>query len=105
MNGNSLFKHLFWFGATLTFFAFTAMMALIFIPIPVENREMALGTLGFIQGSMLTTSVGFLLTGNVGSLLGKKQPNTPDGTTTAEISATITTDSENGHKTDTKEAE
>ena len=64
------------------------MMALIFLDFPEQNREMAANTQGFLQGSLIMSAVGFLLTGNINLNPQKKveQKTTteiaPDGGTT-----------------------
>lgn len=65
------------------------MMSLLFLEIPERNREMASNAQGFLQGSLITSAIGFLLTGNINAL--RTKSNQPEGTTTADISATITT--------------
>lgn len=80
------FKYLYWFCVVLTGISFVAMMSLIFIEIPERNREMASNAQGFLQGSLIMSAVGFLLTGNIKSPTVKKDQkviteNNPDGTT------------------------
>lgn len=89
MKDTNHFKYLFWFCVFVFVTSFTAMMALLFLEIPESNREMASNAQGFLQGSLIMSAVGFLLTGNINT--GQKKPAEP-GTTTADISATITTD-------------
>lgn len=90
MNQSDLhWKYLFWFCVGLFLLSFAAMMSLLFLEIPERNREMASNAQGFLQGSLITSAIGFLLTGNINALRPKSAQ--PEGTTTADISATITT--------------
>jgi len=84
------FAHLFWFCVGVFIVAFTAMMALLFMHIPEANREMASNAQGFLQGSLIMSAVGFLLTGNINPL-SKKLTDPPPGTTTINLEATATT--------------
>lgn len=86
---NTHFKHLFYFCVGVFIVSFTAMMTLLFIEIPEANREMASNTQGFLQGSLIMSAVGFLLTGNIKTTLSKVNPT--DGTTTADINISATT--------------
>lgn len=88
MKDDTRFKYLFWFCVFVFNVSFAAMMLLLFTEIPERNREMASNAQGFLQGSLIMSAVGFLLTGNIpGS---NKKPKDA-GVTTAEISASITT--------------
>jgi len=87
-HNDKFWKHLFWFCVGVFVVSFTAMMCLIFIDYPEKSREMAANTQGFLQGSLIMSAVGFLLTGSIGANnpLGKKDQkltveNTPEGTT------------------------
>lgn len=90
MQSNSQFKMIFWFVVFLTAFgmAFTIYLLVVFKGDAAER--FADQMLMF----WLSTAVG----GGVGYLIGSSAPKnnagaTPPGTTTADISATITTDS------------
>ena len=83
------FKHLFWFCVGVFIVAFSAMMALLFVHIPDANREMASNAQGFLQGSLIMSAVGFLLTGNINTA--NKKPVEP-GTATIDIQATASTE-------------
>lgn len=80
------FDKIYWFivGATLFVFAYTT--AITFIPIPKENVRFADVAQGFLLGSVLGAGLAYLVGGT--PVAGKK-PTGP-GSTTAEISATIT---------------
>ena len=83
------FKQLYWFCVAVFFLSFFGMFILIYITFPAHSRDMANNFQGFLQGSLMMSAIGFLLTGNINSV----QRKSPDGTTTADISATITTES------------
>lgn len=79
------FHYLFWFCVGVFVLSFFAMMALLFLDIPDSNREMASNAQGFLQGSLMMSAVGFLLTGNIGSQKKDQRTtveNTEDGTKT-----------------------
>jgi len=80
------FKHLFWFCVGVFIVSFIAMMSLIFMDFPDANREMAANTQGFLQGSLIMSAVGFLLTGNISTI--NKKPS--DGSKTTELNITTT---------------
>lgn len=83
------FRYLFWFCAAVFLLSFSAMMLIIYVPVPESNEGMANNTQGFLQGSLIMSAIGFLLTGNINTTPAKKPV---EGTTTAEVSATITTE-------------
>lgn len=70
-------RYLFWFCCAVVAMGFTAMMCLIYLPYPNENRDMAFGTMGFIQGSLIVSALGFLLTGSVNLGNRSTQPPAP----------------------------
>jgi len=80
------FPHLFWFCVGVFSVSFCAMICLIYIPFPIEHRDMAANAQGFLQGSLIMSAVGFLLTGSI-STSAKK----PDQKTTIEATPTTTT--------------
>ncbi len=82
--------HLFWFCVGVFTLSFVAMMALLFVHVPEANREMASNAQGFLQGSLMTSALGFLLTGSL-SPSAKKHIDTQPGTTSIDIQATATT--------------
>lgn len=86
------FKYLFWFCVSVFLLSFSGMMFLLIYPIPEANREMASNTQGFLQGSLMMSAIGFLLTGNINSAMGKKPAANGEGTTTAEFTASVTTE-------------
>lgn len=92
MKDATKFKYLFWFCTGVFACSFGAMMLLLLYPIPPENREMASNAQGFLQGSLMMSAIGFLLTGNIYSAMGKKTPGSETGTTTTEIHASVTTE-------------
>jgi len=63
------------------------MMALLFLGVPVYMREQAANAQGFLQGSLIMSAVGFLLTGSIANNIAKKQ----DVKTTTEITPDTTT--------------
>lgn len=91
------FLYLFWFCVGVFVLSFLAMMSLLFFPVPEQTREMAANTQGFLQGSLIMSAVGFLLTGSITTNMGKK----PDTKTTTEITpeggTLITTEPANTH--------
>lgn len=95
------FKHLFWFCAVVFLLSFSAMLALLFFEIPEANREMASNAQGFLQGSLIMSAVGFLLTGNIKVPVAKTPPTV--GTTTADINISTTTTEVEKPKEDKKE--
>lgn len=58
-------KYLFWFCVAVFSVSFIAMMCLIYIPFPEKSREMASNTQGFLQGSLIMSAIGYLLTGSI----------------------------------------
>lgn len=83
------FDKLFWFVVSLVAFGLMYMVALTFIPIPKENIRFADTSIGWVQGSVVTSAIAYLLGGNAPA---KKNLN--DGTTTADITASITTNTD-----------
>lgn len=59
------FYYLFWFTVSVFFLSFVAMMLLLFLDIPERNREMASNAQGFLQGSLMMSAIGYLLSGNI----------------------------------------
>lgn len=88
MNQNSHFDKLYWFCVGLTAYGLLFLAALVWIPIPADNVRFADVILGFITGSLVMAAISFLLGGNAPTP--KKSPD--PGTTTADITATITTE-------------
>lgn len=62
------------------------MVGLIYIPFPIEHRDMAANAQGFLQGSLIMSAVGFLLTGSINTSTKK-----PDQKITTEVTPTSTT--------------
>lgn len=58
-------KYLFWFCVFVFTVSFVAMMCLIYVDFPEKSREMASNTQGFLQGSLIMSAIGFLLTGSI----------------------------------------
>lgn len=81
------FKYLFWFCVGVFLLSFGAMMSLLFLEIPEPNREMASNAQGFLQGSLIMSAVGFMLTGNINTV--QKKTN-GEGTTPGTIDMTLT---------------
>lgn len=93
------FQHLFWFCVGVFAVSYAGMMALLFIHVPEANREMASNAQGFLQGSLMTSALGFLLTGNI-TPSARKPPDVA-GTTTINLEATATTVPEETTKPET----
>lgn len=98
---NNHFPYLYWFCVGVFLLSFGAMMTLLFCEIPEANREMASNAQGFLQGSLIMSAVGFLLTGNINTL--NKKPAQTEGTTTADISISTTTKANEDIVTDTNQ--
>lgn len=81
------FVYLFWFCAFVFVLSFSAMMCLIYVPFPDANRDMAFGTQGFIQGSLIMSAVGFLLTGSINAAATIKSKPTGPGSVDFSLSA------------------
>lgn len=97
---NIHFKHLFWFCVGVFVVSFVAMMALIFLEYPKEHAEQAANTQGFLQGSLIMSAVGFLLTGNIKT--SPPKPPLSTGTTMTDINISATTTTEPKPKEDDK---
>lgn len=82
------FSKIFWYISASSFFVFLYIAAITFLPIPKDNQRFADTILGFLLGTVLAGGAGYLVGGTPQSI--KKSP--PAGTSSAEISATITTD-------------
>lgn len=93
MNSSTRFKYLFWFCVYVFTLGFTAMMLLLFIEIPERNREQAANTQGFLQGSLIMSAVGFLLTGSIALKGNTANPAPQPGTIKMNLTAE-TTDTE-----------
>lgn len=89
MEQNSHFDKLYWFCVGIVAYGMLFLTALVWMPIPVDNIRFADVILGFITGSLVTGAIGFLLGGTAPT---NKKP-TDSGTTTADITASITTES------------
>lgn len=75
------FLYLFWFCVAVFALSFIAMMAILYVPFPDKNREMASNMQGFLQGSLIMSAVGFLLSGNIISAKKADQKTTTEVTT------------------------
>lgn len=90
MNNNSEhFNKLFWFCCACVAIGLAFLITLCFVPIPKGSERFADNCQGFFQGSIVTAAMAFLLGGNLP--LARKAEATP-GTTTASITADITTE-------------
>jgi len=78
------FPKIFWLLATLLILAVGYVFAITFIPVPKDNVRFADTSVGFFLGTIIAGIVGYFCTGS--PPVAKK----PEGTTTAEISATVT---------------
>lgn len=72
-----------------TIVVFVYVAAITFIPIPKENQRFADTILGFLLGTLLAGGNSYLLGGSPANVLKK---SVPTGTTTADITASITTE-------------
>lgn len=88
-NKDSHFSLTFWFVAGTTFFVLLYIPAITFFPIPKENQRFVDIALAFLLG-YISSNASYLTGGN--PTTGKKPM---EGTTTAEVSATITTEPTN----------
>ncbi|HTN47193.1 MAG TPA: hypothetical protein VL098_12665 [Flavipsychrobacter sp.] len=77
---------IFWFLTIATGFVFVYVIAITFFNIPQQNLRFVDNTLGFLLGTVVSTSIAYY----AGGAPDKKAPH--EGTTTADISASITTD-------------
>lgn len=82
---------IYWFAIYITTFCFLYVSAITFFHIPKENIRFADSCQGFLLGTALTASIGYLLMGTPG----KKKETVPPGTTsdTTTLSTTSTTTS------------
>ena len=87
-NSTNQFKYLFWFCVFVFVSSFVAMMSLLFLTIPEQNREMASNAQGFLQGSLIMSAVGFLLTGNINTT--QKKSTSPGDTIADGDQVTVT---------------
>ncbi len=92
-------KYLFFFCVGVFTVSFVSMMALIYIDFPEKSREMAANTQGFLQGSLIMSVIGFLLTGNIGD---KKNDHSKVTTEVTSESTTVTTEPINQSKEEAK---
>jgi len=85
------FIYLFWFCTGVFLLSFIAMMSLIFFNTPVEHRDLVSNCQGFLQGSLIMSAVGFLLSGNI-ITPGKKNDQKVTTEVSPDGSATVTTE-------------
>ena len=86
------FVRIFSLLAAVLILALIYVFAITFIAIPKENVRFADTSLGFLQGSIIAGIVGYFCGGSPPS--NKKPDSAATGTTTAEISATVTQQTE-----------
>ena len=86
MDEKKHFDKIFWFIVACVSFVFLYMVCVTFGIIPKENQNLAIGILSFLEGNVMGAGIGYLLTGNANQ---KKEQAA--GTTTADITATVTT--------------
>ena len=84
---NDHFNKIFWYIVGITAVAFSYVFVITFISIKETNLRFADTALGFILGTVLGSAISYLLGG---SPMPPKKPTT-SGTTTAEVTANITT--------------
>jgi hypothetical protein len=89
MQQNDHFNKIFWLLAAALGSAFLYTFLITFIEIPKENVRFADTALGFLLGTVVSGVLAYYVGGSPAQL---KKPEQPAGTTTADISATITTD-------------
>jgi hypothetical protein len=94
------FSKTYWFIVCTTLIAMGYSIALTFLPIPESNKPFAYLIVGVFLGTVLGSNFSFLLGGTPTAPL-HPPINTSPGTTTAEISATITKDEPNNEVTNT----
>lgn len=88
------FDKIFWYIVGCTIIGLTYVFAITFIHIEEKALRFADTSLGFFLGTLITSCLFYLTGGNPNS----KKSNMADGTTTADISATITTESKTDEK-------
>lgn len=62
---NTHFNKLFWYCAIFSFFGISFLMLLCFVPVPKSAERFADNVQGFIEGSVVTACIAFLLGGNI----------------------------------------
>lgn len=85
------FNQIFWLLAGSLFCAFVYVFLITFYGIPKENIRFADTALGFFLGTLIGNIISYFVGGSPQT----KKPETPAGTTTADISATITSNPPN----------
>lgn len=88
MNQSNHFDKIFWYISGTSFLIIVYVACITFFPIPEKNQRFVDIALAFLLG-FISANSSYLTGGNPSTY---KKP-TPDGTTTADISATITTES------------
>ena len=84
---NDHFDKIFWYIVGITVAAFTYVFVITFISIKETNLRFADTALGFILGTVLGSAISYLLGGSPAQI----KKSSPSGTTTAEVTANITT--------------
>ena len=84
------FNYIFWFCAFTEAVGLAFLAALVWLPIPKENQGNSSILIGFLTATVIGIPLTYLLGGNVPN----KKTDQPSGTTTADISATVTTSNE-----------
>lgn len=84
------FRKVFWFCVMVTIIALAYVFLITFFVIPEKNMRHADTALGFLLGTLVSSSIGYLMGGSP-TMQSKKPPAQEEGTTTAEISANIRT--------------
>ena len=94
------FTFTFFYIVGCTFVGLLYVFMITFLPIPEENIPFANTTLGFFLGTLITSCLYYLTGGN--PMQSKKGNEAPVGTTTAEFTASVTTEpiKEPGNETD-----
>lgn len=85
---NDHFQQIYRYIVGITVFVCAYTTAITFMPLPETGTRFADIALGFFFGTLLSAGAGFLLGG---SALINKKPPMQQGTTTAEVTANITT--------------
>jgi len=73
MTDDQHFNKLFYFCAALSFIGITYLVCLTYFPVPQQNKDFAENVQGFIEGSVVTAALSFLLGGNIPT----KKPTSP----------------------------
>lgn len=85
---NDHFDKIFWYIVGVSVVAFAYVFVITFMPIKETNLRFADTALGFMLGTVVASGINYLLGGSPGAI---KKPQPLAGTTTADVTAHITT--------------